>query len=148
MEKRKLTEKIMHRVADREEQRLKKLLLIFGPLTLILFLLVLETFHRTVMRLIDREFFKVLVDFKSGEELITSHVIECLTLCWLVIEKGILSALILSLLILIIIWLKTDLFSSPRRLKQIKKFKNETFSSSPRTISRKKKNDKNLLLAK
>lgn len=134
----------MHEITAKEERRLKKLLLVAGPLVLVSFLAICFMTHRTVSMMIEKEFFKAAFDFKFGKEMIVSHLIECLTLFWFVIEKTILIILIISYLILTIILLKTDFFSSPNRIKKIKKFKSETFSHSPRSISREDKNGRKL----
>lgn len=144
MENAKLRRKIMHEITAEEEKRLKKLLLVAGPFVLVSFLVICFMTHRTVSRMIENEFFKAAFDFKSGKELIVSHLVECLTLFWFVIEKATLIILIICYIILTIILLKTDFFSSSNRIKKIKKFKSETFSHSPRNISREDKNGRKL----
>ncbi len=122
MKNTELTNKIMFKVAQKEESHLTSLLKVALPAALVLFLAVCFTAHRTVVRLVDRDFLTVAGNFQYGQEYLTDHLLECSNFVWREAERGFLVALLLAFLILIIVITKTDLPSFPRRFRQIKKY--------------------------
>jgi len=123
MNKDLLTKKIMFSVATKEEVRLKKVLMIALPLLLILVIVNIVSTHKTIDRLIEKDFFTLIHDFEIEEDKIIPQVGILGNKLVEEIFEGLLAVVVITLVAIIVIFINTDILSFPKRFRETKKYK-------------------------
>ncbi|OGM08967.1 hypothetical protein A2W13_00370 [Candidatus Woesebacteria bacterium RBG_16_36_11] len=114
---------IMQRIAFDEERRLIKILhIVIFSLGLLIFLIIACT-HQTFDSLAGKDFFGLIRNFEMKEEKIFPQIGNLGNCLLEEIVEGVLLFLILSIILFIIILVKSDIISFPKRFKETKKFK-------------------------
>jgi len=118
-----LTKKIMQKVAFNEEKRLIKVLyfVIFSLGLLTCFIIVCT--HKTFDRLVEKDFFRLIGNFELKEDKIFPQIGKIEHGLLEEILEGVLLLLIISIVLFIIILIRSNIFSFPKRFKETKKYK-------------------------
>lgn len=117
------TRKIMSRIAEREEHRIRKMIWLVSPLFLLLLSSAIFTFYRTVVDLITQGTLEIIASLEYDWEILIPELQAVGLFVWEDVEKVILIVLGLSVLALAYLVVTTHPFSLPRLFKEIKKYK-------------------------
>jgi hypothetical protein len=115
--------KIMRQIALSEEKRIKRLMwIVLLTLASLLFIWIYSA-CRTILSLLEKGTLEIISSFEYDWDIILQELQAVGILILEDIEKEAIITLVLSLLTFVLLLTKTDFFSLPTRLKEIKKYK-------------------------
>jgi hypothetical protein len=123
MKKNNLTRKIMSDVAQKEFRHLKKVAWKVVPAIFILLITIVFIFGRSIIRLAERDFFRILFDVRHEEGLFAARAAKCVQIVSEEIEVEAFFIFIIAVFLLVLIILKSNILSFPKRFRHLKKYK-------------------------
>jgi hypothetical protein len=116
-------DKIMNKVACREEKRLIHTLFLIGPLLIVCSWLIMVAIHLSVTQLMQEQALQAALEIQEERQALSQQAYVLLQLFWSQMRNDVIALLAIALTVSVVIIARSKLLSFPFRFKEIKKYK-------------------------